>query len=81
MVNTKCVNDQLIGDLFNHDGFDAIDYFFKINNQNTTSKHNHYEKKRCFTAGLVTDFWIAKNTCNLLYLYVVNVNGQVAWIT
>jgi hypothetical protein len=56
MVNTECVNDQLIGDLFNHDGFDAIDYFFKINNQNTTSKHNHYEKKRCFTAGLVTDF-------------------------
>jgi hypothetical protein len=29
MVNTKCVNNQLIGDIFNHDGFDVIGFFFQ----------------------------------------------------
>jgi hypothetical protein len=79
MANFECVNDQLIGELFNHDEFDAIDFFFfKTGNDNTTSKHNHYEKKRCFATSLVTHFLVAKDTCNLLYLYIVNVNGQVA---
>ncbi len=81
MANAECVNDQLIGDLFNHDGLDAIDFFFKTNSHNIVSKHNRYGKKRCFASSLVTDFLVANDTCNLLYLYVVNVNGQVAWIT
>jgi hypothetical protein len=78
MANAECVNDQLIGDLFNHDGLDAIDFFFKTNSHNIVSKHNRYGKKRCFASSLVTDFLVANDTCNLLYLYVVNVNGQVA---
>jgi hypothetical protein len=26
------------------------------------------------------NFWVAEDTCHSLYLYVVSVNGQVAWI-
>ncbi len=26
------------------------------------------------------NFWIASDTCNSLFLYAVNVNGQVTWI-
>jgi hypothetical protein len=26
------------------------------------------------------NFWIAKDTYNSLYLYIVSVNGQVAWV-
>jgi hypothetical protein len=29
---------------------------------------------------LQLNFWIAKHTCNSLYLYVVNANGQDAWV-
>jgi hypothetical protein len=30
---------------------------------------------------LQLNFWIVKDTCNSLYLYVVSGNGQVAWIS
>jgi hypothetical protein len=40
----------------------------------------HYEKKECFATSLVTHFWVVEDTCNSLYLYVVSVNGQVAWV-
>jgi hypothetical protein len=59
-------------------GLMQLIYFFKIGNHNTTSKQNHYEKKRRFATSLVTHFLVAKDTCNLLYLYIVIVNGQVA---
>ncbi len=29
---------------------------------------------------LQLNFWVAKDTCNSLYLYVVSVNKQVAWV-
>ncbi len=29
---------------------------------------------------LQLNFWVAQDTCNSLYLYIVNDNGQVAWI-
>jgi hypothetical protein len=29
---------------------------------------------------LQLNFWIAKDTCNSLYLYVMSVNGQDAWV-
>jgi len=59
-------------------GLMQLIFFFKTGNDNTTSKHNRYEKKKSFATSLVTHFLVAKDTCNLLYLYIVNVNGQVA---
>jgi hypothetical protein len=41
---------------------------------------NHYEKKDVLQLALQLNFWITKDTCNSLYLYVVNANGQVVWI-
>jgi hypothetical protein len=29
---------------------------------------------------LSLNFWVAEDTCNSLYLYVVSANGQVAWV-
>jgi len=26
-------------------------------------------------------FWVVKDICNSLYLYIMSANGQVAWIT
>ncbi len=42
------------------------------------SKINHYEKKGVLQLALQLNFWVASNTCNSLYLYVVNAIGQVA---
>ncbi len=40
----------------------------------------HYEKKDVLQLALQLNFWIAKDTCNLLYLYVVSAHKQVAWV-
>jgi hypothetical protein len=37
-------------------------------------------EKWCFATSLATQFWIVENICNSLYLHVMNVNGQVAWV-
>jgi hypothetical protein len=37
-------------------------------------------KKGVLQLALQFNFWVAKETCNSLYLYVVSTNGQVAWI-
>jgi hypothetical protein len=48
-------------------------------------------KNGCFAIGLAKlflncrkhlqfNFWITKDTYNSVYLYIVNVNGQVAWV-
>jgi hypothetical protein len=34
-----------------------------------------------FYIALQLSLWVALDTCNSLYLYGMNVNGQVAWIT
>jgi hypothetical protein len=39
---------------------------------------NHYGKKGVLQLTLQLNFWIAKTTCNSLYLYIVNANKQVA---
>ncbi len=38
----------------------------------------HYEKKWVLQLTLQFNFLIIEDTCNSLYLYVMNVNGQVA---
>jgi len=37
-------------------------------------------KKGVLQLTLQLNFWIAKDTYNSLYLYVMNANGQIAWI-
>jgi hypothetical protein len=42
----------------------------------------HYGKKgSVLQLALQLNFWVAEETCNSLYLYVVTANGQVAWAT
>jgi len=43
-------------------------------------KYNHYEKKGVLQLALQLNFWVANDTYDYLYLYVVNVNGQVTWV-
>ncbi len=41
----------------------------------------NYEKNGYFATSLVTQiFWVVKDICNLLYLYIMSANGQVAWV-
>jgi hypothetical protein len=40
----------------------------------------HYEKKGVLQLALQLNFWVAKDTCNSLYLYAVSANGQVEWV-
>jgi hypothetical protein len=39
----------------------------------------HWEKG-VLQLALQFNFWIAKDTCNSLYLYTMNFNKQIAWI-
>jgi hypothetical protein len=41
---------------------------------------NHNEKKGVLQLALQLNFWIVEDICNSLYLYIMNVNGQVTWI-
>jgi hypothetical protein len=38
------------------------------------------KKMGVFQLALQLNFWVAKDICNSLYLYVVNANRQVAWV-
>jgi hypothetical protein len=40
----------------------------------------HYEKDCVLQLALQFNFWVIEDTCNTLYLYVVSVTGQVAWV-
>jgi hypothetical protein len=40
----------------------------------------HYEKKGVLQLALQFNFWVVKDICNSLYLYVMCANGQVAWV-
>jgi len=40
----------------------------------------HDKKRGVLQLALWFNFWVAKDTCNSLYLYVVNVNEQVVWV-
>ncbi len=37
-------------------------------------------KRGVLQLALQLNFWIVKYTCNSVYLYIVSVNGQVAWV-
>jgi hypothetical protein len=43
-------------------------------------QNTHYEKNGCFAIGLATQFWIAPDIYNSLYLYTMSANKQVAWV-
>jgi hypothetical protein len=47
-------------------------------NSNTQNIQTLWKKTMFYNFQL--NFWVAKNTCNLLYLYAMNVNEQVAWV-
>jgi hypothetical protein len=42
---------------------------------------NTMKKKGVLQLALQLNFWVVEDTCNWLYLYVVNANEQVAWVT
>jgi hypothetical protein len=48
--------------------------------QNENTKRNIMRKKGVLQLALQLNFWITNDTCNSLYLYAMNFNGQVAWI-
>jgi hypothetical protein len=39
-----------------------------------------WKKNGVLQLALQLNFWIAKDTCNSMYLYIVSVNGKIAWI-
>jgi hypothetical protein len=40
----------------------------------------HYETKGVLQLALQLNFWVVKDICNSLYLYVVSGNRQVTWV-
>jgi hypothetical protein len=54
--------------LFMHSGFLAMIFLFTM------------RKKGVLQLALQFSFWIIEESCNSLYLYIVNANEQVAWI-
>ncbi len=42
---------------------------------------NIMRKKGVLQLALQLNFWVAKDICNSLYLYIMNANEQVAWVT
>jgi len=43
-------------------------------------KSIHYKKSCVLQLALQPNLWVAEDTCNSLYLYVVNMNRQIAWV-
>jgi hypothetical protein len=43
-------------------------------------QNTRYEKNGCFATSLATQFWVAPDICNSLYLYTVSANKQVAQV-
>jgi hypothetical protein len=43
-------------------------------------KFNTMKKMGVLQLAFQLNFWVVKDTCNSLYLYVVGVNRQVAWV-
>jgi hypothetical protein len=53
-----------------------------LKNKETIVKVAHYimRKRGVLQLVLQFNFWVAEDTCNSLYLYIVSANGQVAWV-
>jgi len=41
---------------------------------------NTTKKKGVLQLALQLNVWVANDTCNSLYLYIVSANGQIAWV-
>ncbi len=53
-----------------------------LKNKKIIIKVTHYtmRKRGVLQLALQLKFWITKDICNSLYLYIVNANGQIAWV-
>jgi hypothetical protein len=40
----------------------------------------YYKKKGVLQLALQLNFWVVKDICNSMYLYIVSVNEQLAWV-
>jgi len=49
-------------------------------NRYCTFWHIHNEKRGVLQLALQLNFWVVEDICNSLYLYIVTIKEQVAWV-